>query len=430
MTVHPCRRRTVLAALPAWALGAVVPAWAQQPAAARPIRLALIEAFSGTFANTGEAVWRNVLMAAERVNARGGVPLSGGARPLEVVRYDSAGDAGQALALLRAAIDGGARSVMQGNSSAIASALVQAIERHNSRQPQQAAIFLNYAANDPALTNEHCSFWHFRFDAHIDMRLAALMDVLAADAAVKSIYLIGQDYSFGRLVLDHAAEQIAQRRADVRIAGRELHPIGRVKDFLPYMARIKATGADAVLTGNWGADLTLLIRAARDAGFGGSFYTFYANALGAPAAIGAAGEGRVYAVADWMPNVPTPESAALYEEFRRRWPREADDYVHLRMQLMVEAVAQAIERAGTADEAVAIARALEGADVTLAGRRGTMRAADHQFQQPLVVGQMQRQGSQDVPFGVEGSGWGFRIVRDISAEAATQPHTCQMKKPT
>ena len=138
----------------------------------------------------------------------------------------------------------------------------------------------------------------------------------------------------------------------------------------------------------------------------------------------------MYAVADWMPNVPTPESAALYEEFRRRWPREADDYVHLRMQLMVEAVAQAIERAGTADEAVAIARALEGADVTLAGRRGTMRAADHQFQQPLVVGQMQRQGSQDVPFGVEGSGWGFRIVRDISAEAATQPHTCQMKKPT
>lgn len=417
-------RRTALAALAAAC--AAPAAWSQ---AARSIRLALIESFSGAFADTGEAVWRNLLTAAERVNARGGVPLPGGARPLEIVRYDSGGQTEQALALLRAAIDGGARIIMQGNSSAIAAALTQAIERHNARQPDKRAVFLNYSANEPAFTNEQCSFWHFRFDAHTDMRLAALMDVLASDTALKSIYLIGQDYSFGRGVLDGAQALLARLRPDVAIAGRELHPIGRVKDFLPYMARIKASGAQAVLTGNWGADLTLLIRAAREAGFDGSFYTFYANALGAPAAIGQAGAGRVYAVADWMPNVPTEESAAFYRAFRQRWPRPQDDYVHVRMQLMIEAAAQAMERAGTADDALAIARALEGADVTLAGRRGTMRAADHQFQQPLVVGLMQRQGEEGVPFDVEGSGWGFRIVRDISAADAALPHTCRMRRP-
>ena len=50
---------------------------------------------------------------------------------------------------------------------------------------------------------------------------------------------------------------------DIRIAGEELHPVGRIKDFLPYATKIKASGAQAVLTGNWGNDLTLLIKAAR-----------------------------------------------------------------------------------------------------------------------------------------------------------------------
>ena len=135
-----------------------------------------------------------------------------------------------------------------------------------------------------------------------------------------------------------------------------------------------------MLTGNWGNDLTLLVKAAREAGFDGTFYTFYGNALGAPAAIGDAGIGKVLAVADWFPNVPTAASAAFYKSFRERFPNPADDYVHMRMQLMVEALAQATERAGRSGtvSAASIARELEKADVTLAGPRLRMRAADHQ----------------------------------------------------
>ena len=75
----------------------------------------------------------------------------------------------------------------------------------------------------------------------------------------------------------------------VQIVGEELHPMGRVKDFAPYASKILSSGAQAVITGNWGNDLTLLVKAAREAGFNGTFYTFYGNALGAPAAIGAGG---------------------------------------------------------------------------------------------------------------------------------------------
>jgi len=401
------------------------PAWAQTPA---PIKLALIEGLSGPFANTGEAVVRNIVWAVERVNARGGVPTAQGMRPMVLTRHDSKGQSEEALSALKSAIDDGAQVVLQGNSSANAGALIDAINKHNEREPTRRVLFLNYSAVDPALTNEKCSFWHFRFDAHADMRMAALMQVLREDQTVKSAYLIGQDYSFGQAVLREARRQLGVQRPDVQIVGDELHAMGRVKDFLPYAAKIKTSGAQAVITGNWGNDLTLLVKSAREAGYEGKFYTFYGNALGAPAAIGEAGLGRVIAVADWLPNVPGEASAQFYKSFRQRFPKPSEDYVHVRMQLMIEALAQAVEKAGGTDP-VALALQLEKARVGIAGQSGSMRAQDHQFQQPLVVGVMARQGSPGVPFDVEGSGYGFKVVRQIKAEQARLPSTCQMVRP-
>ena len=419
------------------ALGAAVApvsvSWAQTASAvapAKPVKVALIESLSGAFANTGEAVYRNIYWALERVNARGGVQLPaavGGPRPLALERYDSKGQNEEALSALRAAIDDGARVVMQGNSSATASALLGAINRHNEREPDKRVVFLNYSAVDPVLTNQNCSYWHFRFDAHADMRMTALMNVLRDDKDLKQIYLIGQDYSFGQAVLREAKNQLAAQRPDVAIVGDELHPVGRVKDFAPYAVKIKLSGAQAVITGNWGNDLTLLVKAAREVGYTGTFYTFYGNALGAPAALGDAGVGKVVAVADWLPNVQSPQSEAFYQSFRERFPKPQDDYVHMRMQLMVEALAQSMERAGSVD-ATAIARQMEKASVQLAGRSGAMRAADHQFQQPLVVGVMEKQGTPGVKFDVEGSGYGFKVLRDIPAAKTQQPHSCKMQR--
>ena len=399
-----------------------------QPA---PVKVALIESLSGPFANTGEAVFRNLVWATERVNARGGVKLpasQGGARNLLIERYDSKGQNEEALSALRAAIDDGVTVIAQGNSSATAAVLIDAINKHNEREPAGRVVFLNYSAVDPSLTNEKCSYWHFRFDAHADMRMTALTEVLKDDKSTQSIYLIGQDYSFGQSVLKEARRQIAAQRPDVHIVGDELHPLGRVKDFLPYAAKIKASGAQAVLTGNWGNDLTLLIKAAKDVGYEGKFYTFYGNALGAPAAIGDAGVGKVIAVAEWFPNAAGAPSEALYQSFRKRFPAPKDDYVHMRMQMVIEALAQSIEKAG-AIEAGAIAAQLEKVVVTLAGQTGTMRAADHQFQQPLLVAQMGKLGDAGVKFDVEGSGYGFRVIKTIAADTAAMPTSCKMVRP-
>ena len=401
-------------------------------AAAEPIPIALIEGLSGPFANAGEAVHRNLLFAVERVNQRGGVKLPGGARPLELQRYDGKGSIEESLSMLRAALDRHVAFITQGNSSAVAAALVEALNKHNQRTPDARALLLNYSAVDPALTNDRCSFWHFRFDAHADMRLAALVEVLREDVALKKVYLIGQDYSFGQHVLRAARERIAVSRPDVEVVGSELHPIGRVKDFLPYAMKIKASGAQAVLTGNWGNDLTLLVKALREVGTEARIYSFYGNALGAPAAIGEAGVGRVLAVAEWHPNIDSAASRDFHAAFRARFPKPDEDYLHARMQVMVEMLAAAIERAGSTD-ATAVARALEGLRYdgrTLAGlHTGTMRAADHQFMQPLVVSVMDRLGANGVRVDNEGSGYGFRTLRAFDARQTEQAHNCTMERP-
>jgi branched-chain amino acid transport system substrate-binding protein len=393
-----------------------------------PIQLALIEGMSGPFANAGAAVERNLRFGVEQVNAQGGVQLADGAHALELVVLDSKGSTEEALVQLRAAADRHIGYVMQGNSSAVAAALIGAIDRQNSREPGNRELFLNYSADDPALTNANCSFWHFRFDAHAGMRMDALVDVIQRDKAVKKVYLLNQDYSFGHDVSSLARSTLATKRPDITVVGDEFHPIGRVKDFAPYIAKIRASGADAVITGNWGNDLTLLVKAAREQGLDTRFYTFYGNSLGAPAALGDAGVKHVIAVADWHPNAGGAASDAWYAAFRARFPAAQDDYPVLRMPLMIETLAAAMNRAGSADP-MAVARALEGIKFDNGFHASWMRADDHQLIQPLYVMEMDKAGTPGVKFDNEGSGYGFRTVLALPPERTVPSTVCKMKRP-
>ena len=419
----------VLAVLALAAAGLPAPASAQP---AEPIRLAVIEGFSGPFANAGDSVWRNLLFAVERVNARGGVRVAGQQRQLAVERLDSQGQVEEAIAMLRRATDQRIPFVLQGNSSAVAAALIDAVSAHNERVPGNRALFLNYSAVDPVLTNERCSFWHFRFDAHAGMRMSALVDALAQNRAVRRVYLLNQDYSFGKQVASLARQMITAARPDIEIVGDELHPLGRIKDFAPYAAKIKATGADTVVTGNWGNDLTFLVRAAREGGLAAHFYTFYGNGLGAPAAIGEAGVDRVRAVAEWHPNAGVEGAEPIYQAFRERLRDPRDDYFNMRHVVMIELLVAAIEAAGSTD-AVAVARALEGRTHRGAPYSVTLRAEDHQLLTPLYVSVMQRAGpgaGAGAPrYDLEGSGLGFRTERFLDLRAVARPHACTMKRP-
>ncbi len=395
------------------------------------IKIAMIEGMSGPFTNAGEAVLRNLRFAVERVNLAGGVKTAQGYKPIELLTLDSKGQAEEALVMLKAAVEREAVVVLQGNSSAVAAGLSDAIAKHNEREPNRRVVFLNYSAVDPILTNEKCSPWHFRFDAHVDMRMAALMAQIGQDKTIKKLYLLNQDYAFGQQVAKSARAMLQAIRADVLIVGDDLHPIGKIKDFAPYVNKIKATGADAVLTGNWGNDLTLFVKAAKDVGLGTSFYTFYGNSLGAPATLGDAGVDRVFAVSEWHNNASVggvkTELDGLYDAYRKRYPEAKDDYFNPRIILMVNMLVKAIETSGYTD-AVSIAKTLSGMSYKQAGFDATLRAGDHQLIQTLYVSRMGKQGSAGIVKDVEGSGYGFKTAIRVPASALAQAHNCAMNK--
>jgi branched-chain amino acid transport system substrate-binding protein len=424
------RRVPDLAAIVVLTLGTALSVGVAHADAPQPIHLALLEGMSGPFANGGAAIERNLRYAIDALNARGGVKLPDGSHPFVLDVLDTQGVADQALAQLRAAEDSHARFVLQGNSSAVAAALESAIDKHNAREPDDRLLFLNYSAVDPALTNENCSFWHFRFDAHAGMRMNALTDVIEGEKTVKKIYLIDQDYSFGHEVSTLARSMLTKKRPDITIVGDEFHPVGKVTDFTPYISKIRDSGADAVITGNYGNDLTLLVKAAHDGGLKTRFYTFYANSLGAAAAIGDAGVGRVQAVAEWHQNVDGAGSEAFYTGYRARWPKPADDWPVLRVTVMVDMLGQAIEKAGSTD-AVAVAKALENLrfDPGTDFHPSWMRPDDHQLIQPLYVMEMAHQGAPGVAHDAEGSGYGFKTVKALPADKTALPTTCKMERP-
>jgi len=398
-------------------------------AQAQNIKVAYIDPLSGPFAQTGEQGLAEFRFAVERINARGGVL---GGRKLEVVPFDNKVSPQESLNQLKRVIDQDIRFITQGNSSAVAGALIEAVNRHNERNPGKEILYLNYAAVDPAYTNDKCSFWHFRFDANSDMKMESLTTWMAGRKEIKKVYLLNQDYSFGHAVRKAAREMLARKRPDIQIVGDDLHPLGKVTDFAPYVAKMKAAGADSVITGNWGQDMSLLVKAGRDTGLDVTWYTYYAGGLGTPTAMGEAAAGKVKIIAEYHSNVENNKAAKWDADYRKQAPKGNPDFYFLRGKIMWDMFAKAINQAKSADPK-AVANALEG--MRHDGELGEveMRKQDHQLIQPLyvltLVKSTARGGPKNAKIDMEGSGLAPITEARLEAYTSAQPTSCQMKRP-
>ncbi len=392
-------------------------------ASAENIKIAFIDPLSGPFATTGTnglAEWK--FAAEELVNKKGGVL---GGSNFEIVAFDNKISAKESLIQLQVAIDQGIRFIAQGNSSGVANALTDAINKHNKRNPDSRVLFLNYSAVDPALTNDKCNFWHFRFDANADIKMDALTDVMAQDEGIKKVYLIGQDYSFGKAVAAAAESNIAKKMPEAEIVGNELHPIGKVKDFTPYARKIVNSGADAMITGNWGSDMVGLGKAVIEAGFKGPIFTYYAANNGITKTFGEAGKDTIRLVHEGVVNPPVSDTASAYvDAFKAKNPDF--DITQARITNAVEMLAKAIDKAGSADT-VAVATALEGMEhENLWGGKVMMRADDHQAIQDVHISV---HTDENVVHDSDNSGYGLVTESTVVMASADSATSCKMKRP-
>jgi branched-chain amino acid transport system substrate-binding protein len=385
------------------------------------VKVAWVDPLSGMMAPLGQNMVRSWQYAADIANQQ----KWAGDVKFEVVPFDNKLSPQESLTVLKSIIDQGIRYVAQGNGSGVALALADAIQKHNDRNPGKEIVYLNYAAVDPSLTNDKCSFWHFRLDINADMKMEALTTFMAQQKDIKRVYLINQDYAFGHSVERAAEDYLKKKRPDIEIVGKDRHPLAQVRDFAPYVAKIKASGADTIITGNWGADLALMVKAANDAGLKANFYTYYAGTTGVPTAMGASGADRVRMVAYWHPNDPRAKGQDIVEGFKKKFN---DDYYTMATYTAFKMLGEGIKRAKST-EPLKVAFAMEGLKFDSLNGEVEMRATDHQLQQAVYIATWTKVDGKTVKYDQENTGYGWKTESRLDPYVAAQPTSCQMKRP-
>jgi len=390
------------------------------PASAQnTIRLGYTELLSGPFANVGDQGIKTIQTVIDGINARGGVL----GKKLEIVPYDHKGQPSEAIANLQKMADDGIQIMLNCGPSNVGAALIGAVDKHNERNPSQRILFINCGALAPELTNEQCSFWHFRFSMHAGQQ-AEIM-VRSIPKTVKSVFLINQDYIFGQSAQRDMKKYLAQLRPDIKIVGEEMIPLGKIKDFSSYITKIKASGADGVVTGNWGQDLSLLVKAGMEAGLPVNYYTILGHLAGSPTAIGPNGADRVFSTISMHENVGNETNNAALEAWVQEFRKKFDfDFIFGDRRLAIEMVAAGIAKAGSTDP-IKLAQALEGLTVKdAAGNDATMRPDDHQVVMTYYGSVFTRGVKNDS----EKTGLGWRTQVTVRPGDLDQTHSCKMKR--
>lgn len=391
------------------------------------IKIAIIEPMSGPLASVGLDFIEGLEFHAERINEAGGVL---GGRHIEIVPYDNAMVAEKTIQQLRKVIDEDIRYVTQGVGSNHALNIIKTLQKHNKRNPGKEIMFLNHSAVTTSFTNELCNFYHFRFDANVDMKVAALVAQMAKDPSIKKVYLLNQNYAYGQSFQKAARKFLAERAPNIEVVGDELIvPFGKILDFNPYVAKITSSGADTVLTGNWGPDAARLIKASANSELKVQFYTIYA---GIPATINSMGK-KVSTFNKVVQVTESHENDASHPE----WLKEIDGeyfkfsnkspYVD-RQRFMLEMFVKAVEKAESTDP-TAVGFALEG--MTGRGAHGEiyMRAIDHQIHFDMVLSHVSTDVEKTFIYNNEDFGMAYVTDGWVSKEDLTLPTTCKMKRP-
>ena len=409
-------RRTVLS----MALGAGLALGSSMALAQKgeTVKIAWIDALTGLTAATGQNQLKGFQFLAEQFSKSNPAGVK-----FEITSFDNKLSPQETVNALQAAIDQGVRYVAQGTGTGPATAIIDFLNKYNERNPGKEVLFLNYAAVDPSLTNEKCSFWHFRLDADTSMKMEALTTFMKDQPDVKKVYLINQNYAHGHQVAKYANENLARKRPDVQIVGEDLTPLAQTRDFAPYIAKIKASGADTIITGNWSSDLTLLVKAANDGGLNAKFYTYYAPVSGTPTAMGANAAGRVYAVGV-MP-YEAPAARKLMDEYKAKFN---DDFYTAQIYNAYALLTAAMAKAKSTDP-VKVAATLGGLEVKSLGGDVQMRKTDHQLQQAVFISRWEKAGPKPYDYSVENTGFNFRTVKTFEPYVASTPTSCQMKRP-
>lgn len=391
------------------------------PAAAQT-QIDVILPMTGPTAGTGELFKNGVDFAFSEINDAGGVH---GQRVAPRI-LDDAGTTQGGTDRVRQAISGGARIILQGGGSAVAAAVSADVKRWNERNPDKPVLLIMMGAEAASLTKKDCHFYAFRTSTNADMRVKALAKALSENGRLGTkVFAINQDYSWGREM-----DQAVKENAGVykyEVVGSVLHDVSKIQDFSPYVERIRESGAETVVTGNWARDLLLLMQSVASANLKAKFATVFLDEKGNIASAGKAALGS-YVATPFVAEAGGAEGEAYLKKFNDKTganPVSAGNNAVIAIRLLGRAMNTV--SAGDATNPTALALTLETAKSPWIHGEVSIRAEDHQLRLPLVVAEV----STDAKYKVDGTDMGLKPVKVLSAAETEVPPdgSCRMQRP-
>lgn len=354
------------------ALGLILAAGAS---AADTIKLAVMEPFSGNFKDIGDRYAEGVQYAAEVINAKGGI----NGKKVEVILVDT--EVKPDVATRKATkliLQDNVRHFCGGTGSSVAGAMEALADKHNT-------LFFTYGMAAASLTGDKCNRNFFRACANTDMQSYALA-TWVAEQGFKKVFCIAQDYSFGQEAVAAFTKKLKELNPQAEIVGQVMHPMG-TKDFAPYVSQIISSGAEVVFTSNWGNDLTLLLKQAQPMGLKAKFAGYYLNdelminaVANDQAVIGGVG-AEVYMIS--IPGQANQEFVAGFKKAKGFYPTWLRGKAYAATMFWAEA----LKKAGN-DKVDDVIKAWEGLTYDGPAGKWTMRACDHQVQQPVWIAEI------------------------------------------
>ena len=392
-------------------------------ASAEPLKVAIIEAFSGPTAQTAIPFVDGMRYGFQKLNAQGGF----NGEKIIVTEYDSLNQPATAAEKLKAAIADGAQIILQAGSSAIAAQLSDDIRKYNLRNKGKEVIFYNTGSEASDLVGAKCHFWYFKGGGTPYIRMGALIPVMKETGTLgNKVFLINQNYSYGQE--SQEAQEKAVKAAGSTVVGEMLHDVSKIQDFSPFVAQIKSSGADTVLSSNWGNDIILLMRAIGEAGLKLNIGN---TSIDTPGALSSIGNVALGANLVKLYNLEAGGEAGktFAEDFKAvigHYPYSEEPTDVFDIAVLGNALAKVPQDGGKVDT-LAIAKALETASYEAPSGTWSMRADDHQMQMPVTISQV----SKDAMYKVDGTDMGFKLVKVVPADQASVPvnPACKMVRP-
>jgi len=391
---------------------------------AAPLKIALVETLSGPAAPTGQLFRISLRYSLDIINASGGW----NGEPVQLMEYDNQGGPAGAADKVKAAIADGAHMIVQGAASSVAGQITEDVRKHNLRNPGKEVVFLNVGGEANEFVGEKCHYFHVRFSPYATLRMKALMGVMRAEKVMgDEVFAMNQNYSWGQDIEKATIEYGPSM--GYKVVDKVLHDLNKVQDFSPYVAKIAASKADTVVTGNWGNDLLLLMKAAKSAGLKARFATTF---LDQPGNIGNAGETALghYVVHSFNAEAAGAAGEKYVNDIKAKTgqaPTFVMPHTINGMRLVGEALKATKAEAGNFS-ARAFIPALMAAKASTPLGDISIRAADHQVILPMVVSVV----SKDAKYKVDGTDMGFKPVKVMSGPeaAAAVFDSCKMTKPS